>query len=113
MPLDSSISGDVVRSPVARIAAQFLEAILVNAPLLAFLFVYRWFAVNLYVSYNLPVLGEFPKGFLFDLFVILVVLFVWAVASQWKWSRALMLTLLVPAITFLALFRAADHYYYS
>ena len=52
-----------------------------NAPLLALLFAYRWFAVNLYVSYSLPVLGEFPKGFLFDLF-FLVVMFVWAVASR-------------------------------
>ena len=71
-----------------RVWSQFLKAILVNAPLLALLFAYRWFAVNLYVSYSLPVLGEFPKGFLFDLFFFLVVMFVWAVASQWKWSRA-------------------------
>ena len=37
----------------------------------------------------------------------------WAVASLWRWSRVAMLTLLVPAITFLALFRTTDHYYYS
>ncbi|MDB4892404.1 MAG: sulfatase [Gemmatimonadetes bacterium] len=93
--------------------AQFLRAVVVNTPLLAFLLVYRLFATNLYVSYSLPVLGEFPKGFLLDLFVFVVVMAVWAVASLWKWTRALLLVVLVPAIAFLLLFRATDHYYYS
>ncbi len=91
----------------------FLRAMLVNAPLLAFLLAYRLFSPNLYVSYTLPVLGEFPKGIVFDLFVFLVVMLVWAVGSLWKWTRAVLLVLLVPAITFLVLFRATDHYYYS
>src|SRR4051794_34369304 len=121
MSLDTSISADVVpsqwrgtRAPlVKQVWSRFLEAILVNAPLLAFLLIYRLFAVNLYVSYSLPVLGEFPKGFLFDLFFFLIVMFVWAVASLWKWSRALVLAILVPAIAFLLLFRTTDHYYYG
>ncbi len=119
MASDSSLLGDVVPSHrrgtslSARIGVQFLRAIVVNAPLLAFLLVYRVFANNLYVSYSLPVLGEFPKGFLFDLVVFLAVMAVWAVASLWKWTRALLLVVLVPAIAFLILFRATDHYYYS
>lgn len=97
----------------SHIWTRFLKAVLVNAPLLGFLLVYRLFATNLYVSYTLRVLGEFPKGFLFDLFVFLVVMFIWAVASQWKWARAVLLTVLVPVIALLVLFRATDHYYYS
>ena len=97
----------------ATLWPRFVKAIVVNAPLLAFLLVYRFFAENRYVSYRVPVLGEFPKGFLFDLTLFLLVMFVWAIASLRAWSRALLLVVLVPGLAFLVLFRATDHYYYA
>jgi phosphoglycerol transferase MdoB-like AlkP superfamily enzyme len=112
MALDSQLPHHHGRA-LRDFPVHYSRAIVVNAPLLAFLLVYRLYATNLYVSYSVPVLGEFPKGFLFDLFVFLVVMLVWAVASLWRWSRALLLIVLVPAIAFLVLFRATDHYYYS
>jgi phosphoglycerol transferase MdoB-like AlkP superfamily enzyme len=105
--------GRLLRDVAELLWPRFVKAVVVNAPLLAFLFVYRLFTDNRYITYRLPVLGEFPKGFLFDLTLFLLVMLVWAVASLRRWSRVLLLVVLVPSIAFLVLFRATDHYYYA
>jgi phosphoglycerol transferase MdoB-like AlkP superfamily enzyme len=110
-PMDSS--GRPPRDVAGLLWSRFLHACVVNAPLIAFLLVYRLYVDNKYASYTLPVLGEFPKGFLLDLSVVLLVLLIWSVASLWHWLRALLLLALVPCVAFVVLFRQTDHYYYS
>jgi phosphoglycerol transferase MdoB-like AlkP superfamily enzyme len=104
---------DVGASLSARTWAVVVRAFLVNAPLLAFLLYYRvMVGENRYVTYQLPVLGELPGGFLSDLTLFLAAVVLWLIARQLKWTRLLYLLVMVPLGAVVVLFRLVDCYYY-
>jgi phosphoglycerol transferase MdoB-like AlkP superfamily enzyme len=84
----------------------------VSAPLAAFLIYARLTTENRYVSYSLPLLGEFPNGIWFDLTILLALIVGWCLAAQVTWLRRLYLAALIPIGAFVLLFRTVDHYYY-
>jgi phosphoglycerol transferase MdoB-like AlkP superfamily enzyme len=103
-------------APVAgrwqRALLRLAQAVAVSVPLAAFLLYMRATGENRYVSYSLPVLGEFPNGAVFDLTLLFAVCVLWALVAWTRWTRWLALVALIPAGAFVVLFRVTDHYYY-
>lgn len=100
-------------SPVGPLRQRFARALVVSAPLAIFLLFSRFQRPNLYVSYRLPVLGQFPKGALFDLTLLLLGIAAWCAVASKRWARIAFLGVALPVIAFVLLFRFVDHYYYS
>ncbi len=96
-----------------RLWRRYLTAVVINAPLIGFLLYSRLGVPDRYVSYALPMLGDFPKGVLFDVTVVIVVLAVGCLSYERKSAGMLYLLVLIPSIAFVILFRGTDHYYFS
>ena len=104
-------SSDRVRLGIGELVRR---ALVVNAPLLAFLLYYRvmvW--ENRYVTYRLPLLGEMPNGVISDYTLVALAVGLWLLARQARLQRLLVGFALAPLGTLVVLFRLVDYYYFT
>ena len=96
-----------------RPAELAMRALIVNAPLIAFLLYYRLMVwENRYVTYRLPILGEMPNGIVSDLTLLALGVGLWMIARVVGADKLLTGLVLAPLGTLVVLFRLVDFYYY-